>query len=106
MSHDDTSGPVSEPPDYYVPHSSAWPIIGSTALFVTAYGAGNFIQQSTDKVATATGNSGFWILLVGLLATAYMMYGWFGTVVKENLRGLVSAKLDRSFRQSMFWFIV
>jgi len=106
MSHDNTSGPVSEPPAYYVPHSSVWPIIGSTALFLTAYGAANFIQQSTDKVATATGSSGIWIFFVGLAAVAYMMYGWFGTVVKENLRGLVSAKLDRSFRQSMFWFII
>ena len=28
------------PPDYYVPHSSALPIVGSTALFITAFGAG------------------------------------------------------------------
>ena len=106
MSHEDTAGPVSEPPRYYVPHSSVWPIVGSVALFITAYGAGNYIQQSTDKVVTATGTSGAWIFFIGLAAIAFMMFGWFGTVIRESLRGLVSAQLDRSYRQAMFWFIV
>ena len=94
------------PPDYYVPHSSALPIVGSTALFITAFGAGHFIQQSTDTVPTNTGSFGFWIFLIGLVAVACMMYSWFSTVVKESYQGLVSEKLDRSFRQTMFWFIV
>ena len=87
MSHEDTADPVSEPPRYYVPHSSVWPIVGSVALFITAYGAGNYIQQSTDKVVTATGSSGAWIFFIGLAAIAFMMFGWFGTVIRESLRG-------------------
>ena len=47
---------MSETPRYYVPHSSVWPIVGSVALFITAYGAANYIQQSTVKVTTATGS--------------------------------------------------
>ena len=97
---------MSDTPRYYVPHSSVWPIVGSVALFITAYGAANFIQQSTDKVTTATGSSGALIFFVGLAAIAFMMFGWFGAVIRESLKGLVSDQLDRTYRQAMFWFIV
>ena len=93
-------------PRYYVPHSSVWPIVGSIALFITAFGAATFIQQSTDKVLTATGTSGEIIFYVGLAATAFMMIGWFGAVIKESLQGLVSGLMDQSYRQAMMWFIV
>ena len=97
---------MSDTPRYYVPHSSVWPIVGSASLFITVYGAANFIQQSTDKVATATGSSGALIFFVGLAAIAFMMFGWFGTVIRESLKGLVSDQLDRTYRQAMVWFIV
>jgi cytochrome c oxidase subunit 3 len=97
---------MSETPRYYVPHSSVWPIVGSTSLFITAFGAGSFIQQSTMKVTTATGTYGAWIFYIGLAATALMMFGWFGAVIRESLRGLVSRQLDRTYRQSMLWFIL
>ena len=97
---------TSDSPRYYVPHSSVWPIVGSIALFLTAFGAATFIQQSTGKVTTATGSYGVFIFYAGLAAIAFMMFGWFGAVVKESLQGLVSGMLDRSYRQAMLWFIV
>jgi len=97
---------MNDTPRYYVPHSSVWPIVGSVALFITVFGAGTFIQQSTDKVATATGSYGAPIFYVGLAMLAFMMFGWFGTVIRESLKGLVSAQLDRTYRQAMAWFIV
>ena len=96
---------MKETPRYYIPHSSIWPIVGSIALFLTAFGAVNFIHQSTDKVA-ATGSFGAPIFFTGLTIIAVMMFGWFGTVIKENLNGLVSDQLDVSFRMGMAWFIV
>ncbi len=96
---------MQEPPRYYVPHSSIWPIVGSIALFVTAFGGVTFIHQSTDKVA-AEGSFGAWIFFIGLAIIAFMMVGWFGTVIKENLKGMVSKRLDVSFRMGMLWFIV
>ena len=36
---------------------------------------------------------------------AYMMFGWFGAVVREGRAGLYSAQMDRSFRWGMSWFI-
>lgn len=96
---------MSEPPRYYVPHSSPWPIIGSVALFLTAFGGASFIHQSTDKVA-AEGSYGAPIFFTGLALIAFMMFGWFGKVISESLKGMVSGRLDRSFRMGMGWFIV
>lgn len=96
---------MSEAPRYYVPHSSPWPIVGSVALFVTAYGAGNFIHQTSDKVA-AEGSFGEPVFYLGLALIAFMMFGWFGNVIRESVRGMSSALLDRSYRMSMLWFIV
>ncbi len=96
---------MSEAQHYYVPHRSVWPIIGSIALFVTAFGAATFIHQSTGKVADA-GRFGAPIFYTGLAVMAFMMFGWFGAVIKESLQGLVSRQLDRSYRMGMLWFIV
>ena len=94
-----------ETPRYYVPHSSPWPIIGSVALAVTAYGAVNFIHQSTDKVG-AEGSWGQPVFFIGLAMIAFMMFGWFGTVIRESIRGMNSDMMDRSYRMGMGWFIV
>ena len=101
------SGPGShtEAPRYYVPHSSVWPIVGSTALAITVFGAVSFIHQSTEKVA-AEGSFGAPVFYIGLAMIAFMMFGWFGTVIRESLRGMVSGQLDRSYRMAMFWFII
>ena len=96
---------MNEAPRYYVPHSSPWPIIGSTALFVTAFGAAKFIHQSTDKVATE-GSFGTPIFYIGLAMIAFMMFGWFGIVIRESVKGMNSGLLDRSYRMGMAWFIV
>jgi cytochrome c oxidase subunit 3 len=96
---------MNETPRYYVPHSSIWPIVGSIALFLTAFGGVNFIHQSTEKVA-AEGSFGGPLFFVGLAMIAFMMFGWFSTVIRENLDGMVSPQLDRSYRMGMAWFIV
>lgn len=94
-----------ETPSYYVPHSSRWPIVGAVGLFLTAFGGAHFIQQSTDKVANE-GSFGEPILLAGLVVIVIMMFGWFGVVIRESLKGMVSNQLDRSYRMGMVWFIV
>ncbi len=92
-------------PRYHVPHSSPWPIVGSTALFVTAFGAVNFIHQTGEKVG-AEGSFGKPMFFAGLAMIAFMFFGWFGTVIRESVKGMNSGLLDRSYRMSMAWFIV
>ncbi|WP_313026839.1 cytochrome c oxidase subunit 3 [Pseudomonas lopnurensis] len=87
---------------YYVPGQSKWPIIATVALLVTVYGLGTWFN---DLKADRAESSGPLIFFVGALLVAYMMFGWFGAVVKESRAGLYSAQMDRSFRWGMSWFI-
>ncbi|MBK3870331.1 cytochrome c oxidase subunit 3 [Pseudomonas stutzeri] len=87
---------------YYVPDQSKWPIIATVALLVTFYGLGSWFN---DLKAGRDESSGPLIFFAGALLIAYMMFGWFGAVVKESRAGLYSAQMDRSFRWGMSWFI-
>ncbi len=35
----------------------------------------------------------------------YMLFGWFGTVIRESEGGLFNGQVDHSFRWAMSWFI-
>jgi cytochrome c oxidase subunit 3 len=81
---------------YYVPEQSYWPIIGSIGLFTMVIGGINVLHAH---------EYGWLIFLAGAFMTAFMMFGWFGSVIKESRQGLYSPQLDRSFRWGMVWFI-
>jgi len=80
---------------YYVPHDSHWPIIGSFALFVLMFGAIAFMNEW----------GGAWVFLPGAALVLFMFFGWFGTVIGENQKGMYNLAVDRSFRMGMMWFI-
>jgi cytochrome c oxidase subunit III len=80
---------------YYVPHASHWPIVGSVALFVTMVGAVVYLNDWAGLLA----------FLPGALLLAVMLFGWFATVIGENLKGVYNLQVDRSFRMGMMWFI-
>lgn len=86
---------------YYVPHDSAWPIVGALALLLIGYGAATWISQLDQPGA----RGGPWVLAAGALLLVVTLFGWFGKVIDESQRGLYSDQLDRSFRQCMSWFI-
>jgi cytochrome c oxidase subunit 3 len=46
-----------------------------------------------------------WIFLVGVLILVFMLFGWFGQVIRESEAGLYNAQVDTSFRMGMMWFI-
>jgi cytochrome c oxidase subunit III len=81
---------------YYVPAPSGWPIIGSIGLFTTLVGAANWIHHHWF---------GPYVFFTGALILFYMMFGWFGTVIRENQAGLYNEQVDRSYRWGMSWFI-
>lgn len=86
---------------YYVPSQSHWPIIGAVALFMIAFGAGNYV---TDLANEQSGYGGY-LLLAGIALVIYMLIGWFSDVINESLTGKYSHQMDNSFRQGMSWFI-
>ncbi|UVJ44097.1 cytochrome c oxidase subunit 3 [Pseudomonas sp. LS1212] len=87
---------------YYVPAQSKWPIIATFALLITMFGLGTWFN---DLKAGRPDSHGPLIFFVGSLLVAYMMFGWFGAVIKESRAGLYSQQLNRTFRWGMSWFI-
>jgi cytochrome c oxidase subunit 3 len=83
-------------PNYYVPHGTRWPIVGSVGLFTMLGGTALWLNQYAP---------GPWVALTGLLILLVMIVGWFSVVIGENERGMFNLKVDSSFRWGMSWFI-
>ena len=81
---------------YYVPHHSQWPIVGSVGLCTTVVGAANWINGHAW---------GEWVMFAGIAVLIYMLFGWFGNVISESIRGFYNKQVDTSFRMGMIWFI-
>ena len=93
---------MSSHENYYVPAQSKWPIVATLGLLTTVYGVGTWFN---DLKAERAESHGPLIFFIGGLILAYMLFGWFGNVIRESRSGLYSAQMDRSFRWGMSWFI-
>ncbi len=82
--------------DYYVPHGSHWPIVGSIGLTTMLVGFATMLNGS---------DTGGMVMIAGFVIIMGMMFGWFGTVIRESEAGMYNAQVDRSFRWGMSWFI-
>ena len=87
---------LSQSTSYYLPEPSHWPVVGSCALFLMAFGGVLWMNEAA---------AGQWVVLAGMLTLVYMMFGWFGTVIRESEGGKYNKQVDLSFRWSMSWFI-
>lgn len=85
---------MSTESSYYVPEQSRLPIFASLGMFLMAFGLANWIL----------GNSAL-IFLLGSIVMAFVLWSWFSIVISENMRGLNSAQLKRSYVWGMGWFI-
>ncbi len=83
-------------PNYFVPQPSHWPIVGSVALLLMGMGAAFWMNSV---------GAGPWMVAAGFAVLLVMLFGWFGTVIRESEARLYSSKVDASFRWSMGWFI-
>ena len=81
---------------YYFAPPSHWPVVGSVALFFMA--VGGILLMNSYGVGWVPFGLGFFILV-------YMLFGWFGTVIRESEGGLFNSQVDLSFRWAMSWFI-
>ncbi|GAB4393358.1 MAG: cytochrome c oxidase subunit 3 [Gammaproteobacteria bacterium] len=81
---------------YYLPEPSYWPIVGSIGLFLLMAGFANWLHHNWY---------GSYMFFLGALTLIYMMFGWFGTVIRENEQHLYDMQVDRSYRWAMSWFI-
>ncbi len=86
------------PGSYYVPHGTHWPIMGSIGLTCLMVGMGNYLNENDGWMSTP-------LIWIGTLITIVMIFGWFGTVIRESVAGMYSSQVDVSFRMGMVWFI-
>lgn len=82
---------------YYLPAPSKWPLVGSIGIFCLLYGLAHWLHG--NRFGTA-------LFVIGVMVIIYMVFGWFGTVIRENEEGLLSnEQIERSYRWGMIWFI-
>ncbi|ALN89468.1 MULTISPECIES: cytochrome c oxidase subunit 3 [Lysobacter] len=81
---------------YYVPHSSRWPFLGSIGLFTTMIGVASWLNEVSWGKPT---------FFVGIAFLVAVLFGWFGDVIRESVRGHYNKQVDVSFRMGMVWFI-
>jgi cytochrome c oxidase subunit III len=81
---------------YFVPHSSRWPFFGSIALFTTMVGIASWFNEVSW---------GRPVFFIGIALMCAVLFGWFGDVVRESVRGNYNKQVDTSFRMGMIWFI-
>ncbi len=81
---------------YYVPEQSRLPLFMALAMFLTVFGMANWMNAVPN---------GTFVFVLGLLLLIGTMFVWFSTVIKENLAGMNSAQLKRSYVWGMGWFI-
>jgi len=82
--------------DYYIPHEAKWPIVASIGLFIFFMGFGLWLNDRA---------MGMEMFFVGMAVIIFVMFAWFGTVVRESESGTYNPQVDTSFRMCMMWFI-
>ncbi|GAB3358844.1 cytochrome c oxidase subunit 3 [Lysobacter tyrosinilyticus] len=81
---------------YFVPHSSRWPFLGSIALFTTMVGLASWFNEIHWGKA---------VFFFGIALMSGVLFGWFGDVIRESIKGNYNKQVDTSFRMGMVWFI-
>lgn len=87
---------------YYVPEQSRLAIFAALSMAMMAYG----VAGGMNSLTFGGDGSGSWLIFFGGLALFLgTLYGWFSMAIKENLKGMNSEQLKRSYRMGMQWFI-
>jgi cytochrome c oxidase subunit 3 len=96
MAHGSSGGHQS----YYVPESSKYPFLATIGLGAAILGTG----FTLNAVKAGTGGM-HWMLPVGFVFFIAVLWNWFATTIRENLAGLNSPQLKKSYVLGMQWFI-
>ena len=85
---------------YYVPHSGWYPIWVALGAFLLVFGLGSWLNDLKAGSEPGTG-----VFYLGLGVMSLTLFAWFAKVVNENLDGMNSAQVRRSYIWGMSWFI-
>ncbi len=97
-----TTQASTEHEKYYVPESSPLAVLATIGLVLSIFGAATFMN---DLTFGEPGEASPAILYTGLFVFAATLFVWFRTTVRENLAGMASGQLKKSYVLGMFWFI-
>lgn len=86
---------------YYVPDQSAYPILATIGLFCLVFGLGTFFNE----IQAESSGMGRYMALAGFAALSTTLFFWFRQAIRENMQGLNSMQLKRSYVWGMGWFI-
>ncbi len=89
---------------YYVPEKSRLAICATIGLLLSIFGAASIMNDMTFG-DPAKETSSWTIFMLGMLFFAATLFSWFRTAIKENIAGMNSAQLKKSYVLGMFWFI-
>ncbi|MBK6741171.1 MAG: cytochrome c oxidase subunit 3 [Haliea sp.] len=89
---------------YYVPEKSRLAICATTGLLLSIFGAASIMNDMTFGDPGESTNS-WTIFLFGMFFFVATLFGWFRTTIRENIAGMNSAQLKKSYVLGMFWFI-
>ncbi|MAI90841.1 cytochrome c oxidase subunit 3 [Ponticaulis sp.] len=104
--------------DYHLVDPSPWPLLASLGLFILAVGAVTFMKGLATEVSgeeltffAYLGNTFFlkgtpWILMLGALVIIWVMFGWWGDVIKESRAGDHTPVVQIGLRYGMILFIM
>lgn len=93
MSHSSTA---TKGHHYFVPAASHYSTTLSIGIFFMALG----LILKVNGVS-----AGAWGMPLGALMIVYVLFGWFGEIISENVGGKYTQWEDRSYRTGMVWFI-
>jgi cytochrome c oxidase subunit 3 len=89
---------------YYVPEKSKMAVFATIGLVLSIFGAATVMNHMTFG-EPGTSSKGPLILYAGLFIFAATLFVWFRQAIRENIAGLNSAQLKRSYVLGIGWFI-
>ncbi len=92
--------------DYHLVNPSPWPLTGSIAALVMAFGGVVLMKGLTTEAGDVLFSKGQpWLMAAGALLMAVTMFGWWGDVIKESRQGDHTPVVDIGLRYGMILFI-
>ena len=89
---------------YYVPEKSKLATFATIGLITSIFGAASVMNDMTFGDPDAS-TSSWSIFIFGLFVFVATLFCWFRLAIKENIAGMNSAQLKKSYVLGMFWFI-
>jgi cytochrome c oxidase subunit 3 len=97
-----TTQASSEYEKYYVPEKSPLAIFATIGLVLSVFGAAHYINALSYS---EPGEASPLVMYLGLCVFAATLFIWFRTTIRENIAGMASSQMKRTYVLGMYWFI-